>query len=128
MSDSPLSSMILDSGPATVPSGWGGAGHRLCYVQVPPGPFRRACAWGRAGETTKRGNPDDLRRQGDQMRRRELLLLVSVAMTAAGGLRAQQKAMPVVGFLWAGSPGAEAAHLAAFRQGLSETGYVEGQT
>ena len=61
------------------------------------------------------------------MRRRELLLLGG-AMMMAPDVRAQQKAMPVIGFRWAGSPGAEAAHLAAFRQGLSETGYVEGQT
>jgi putative ABC transport system substrate-binding protein len=35
--------------------------------------------------------------------------------------------MPVVGWLGSGSPGPEAPNLAAFRQGLSETGYVEGQ-
>jgi len=61
------------------------------------------------------------------MKRRELMLLLAGAMTAAGALHAQQKAMPVIGFLGIGSPGPVAASVAAFRQGLSETGYVEGQ-
>ena len=61
------------------------------------------------------------------MRRRELMLLLGGAMTAARALRAQQKAMPVIGFLGVGSPGPTAPFVAAFRQGLSETGYVEGQ-
>ena len=61
------------------------------------------------------------------MRRRELILLLSSAMTAASGLRAQQKAMPVIGFLASASPGPNATNLAALRQGLSEAGYVEGQ-
>ena len=61
------------------------------------------------------------------MRRRELMLLLGGAMTAARALRAQQKAMPVIGFLGSASPGPAAPFVAAFRQGLSETGYVEGQ-
>ena len=40
---------------------------------------------------------------------------------------AQQKAMPVIGFVSSRSPGESAPNVAAFRQGLSETGYVEGQ-
>jgi putative tryptophan/tyrosine transport system substrate-binding protein len=61
------------------------------------------------------------------MKRRELLLLLGGAMTAARAVRAQQKAMPVIGFLHSASPGPYAPNVAAFRQGLSETGYVEGQ-
>ena len=61
------------------------------------------------------------------MRRREFMFQVSTAMTAARALRAQQRAMPLIGFLNPTSPGSLAPFVAAFRQGLSETGYVEGQ-
>src|SRR3984893_15217014 len=61
------------------------------------------------------------------MRRRELLLVLGGAMTAARSLHAQQKAMPVIGYLASGSPSALAPLVAAFHQGLIEAGYVEGQ-
>src|SRR5437764_11923936 len=60
-------------------------------------------------------------------RRRELMLLLGGAMTAARALRAQQKAMPVIGLLSLGSSGPFAPFVTGFRQGLAETGYVEGQ-
>jgi putative ABC transport system substrate-binding protein len=57
------------------------------------------------------------------------MFLLGSAMTATRALHAQQKAMPVIGFLSAGSPGAYAyaPYVGAFRQGLSDTGYFEGQ-
>jgi putative tryptophan/tyrosine transport system substrate-binding protein len=61
------------------------------------------------------------------MRRREVMVLLG-AMMAARALRAQQKAMPVIGFLSAFSPGPAAPFAAGVRRGLSETGYVEGQS
>ena len=61
------------------------------------------------------------------MKRREFLVLVGSAIAVARPLRAQQKAMPVIGFLSGTSPGPTAPLVAAFLQGLSETGYVEGQ-
>ena|SRR6266446_4111778 len=62
------------------------------------------------------------------MRRRTFLLsLAGAAMSPAGLLHAQQKAIPVIGYLNFASPGPRAAVTAAFLQGLSETGYVEGQ-
>src|SRR6202047_1423987 len=62
------------------------------------------------------------------MKRRDLLILLPGA-GLAWPLPAvdQQRAMPVIGFLGVGSPGPFAPNVAAFRQGLSETGYVDGQ-
>jgi putative ABC transport system substrate-binding protein len=60
--------------------------------------------------------------------RRELLVLLGGAAALVRPLRAQQKAMPVIGFLLGGKPGPEdALVVAAFVHGLSETSYVEGQ-
>ena len=61
------------------------------------------------------------------MNRREFLLVLGGAMTAARAAFAQQKAMPVIGYLNGTSPAANAESLVAFRKGLSETGRVEGQ-
>jgi putative tryptophan/tyrosine transport system substrate-binding protein len=61
------------------------------------------------------------------MNRRELMLLLGGAMVAARTLSAQQKAMPVIGYLGTSSTEASATYRAVFRQGLGETGYVEGQ-
>ena len=62
------------------------------------------------------------------MRRREFISLIgSVAATWPLAVRAQQPALPVVGFVDAGWADASAARAAAFRKGLSENGYVEGQ-
>jgi putative ABC transport system substrate-binding protein len=61
------------------------------------------------------------------MNRRELMFLLSAAMMAASASRADQRAIPVIGFFNPTSPGSLAPFVAAFRQGLSETGYVEGQ-
>src|SRR4029077_17039296 len=67
------------------------------------------------------------RRKGYRMNRRELMLLLGGAMTAARGLRAQHKSMPVIGYLGGASPGPFAPFVAAFHRGLNEAGYVEGQ-
>jgi len=60
------------------------------------------------------------------MRRRDFILLLAGAMTAPRALRAQQRAMPVIGSLYNNYAGPGPA-VAGFRQGLSETGYIDGQ-
>jgi putative ABC transport system substrate-binding protein len=62
------------------------------------------------------------------MRRREFIaLLGGAAFARPFAARAQQPAMPVIGYLNPGSPESDASRLTGLRRGLNETGYVEGR-
>jgi putative tryptophan/tyrosine transport system substrate-binding protein len=61
------------------------------------------------------------------MKRREFITLLGGPAAWPLAVRAQQPAMPVVGFVGSTSPGSLRDAVAAFHRGLTETGYVEGQ-
>jgi putative tryptophan/tyrosine transport system substrate-binding protein len=61
------------------------------------------------------------------MLRREVITLVAGAAAAWPLMARAQQPMPVIGYLSPGSPESDAFRLTGFRQGLNETGYVEGQ-
>src|SRR5262249_22085504 len=56
-----------------------------------------------------------------------IVLVSSVVATGSFVVRAQQSAMPIVGFLSSRSPGESADLIAAFRRGLRQMGFVEGE-
>ena len=61
------------------------------------------------------------------MKRRTFIAGLGSAAAWPVVARGQQPPLPLIGFLNSGSPGGYAPYVAAFRQGLKETGYVEGQ-
>src|SRR5262249_24328037 len=67
------------------------------------------------------------RRPGDRVKRREFITLLGGAAAWPLAVRAQQAAVPVVGFVSGRRVDASAHHVAAFRKVLNGTGYVEGQ-
>jgi putative tryptophan/tyrosine transport system substrate-binding protein len=65
--------------------------------------------------------------RGSQMRRREFIAGLAGAAVWPLAARAQQPALPVIGFLSGGTPSTYANRLAAFHKGLEEAGFVEGR-
>src|SRR5439155_18375032 len=90
----------------------------------------RALHQSQGGEGARRrysAGPARPRRRGVRMRRRDFISILGAAAAWPFGARAQQKAVPLVGFVNSAAAAAYAPQVAAFRQGLRDAGYREGE-
>ena len=89
----------------------------------------RFADWGMIASLYCRGhNPAGVGQMAIKIRRREFIAaLGGTAAVWPLAVRAQQPAMPVVGFINGGAPDNSVEYVTAFRKGLNESGYVEGQ-
>jgi putative ABC transport system substrate-binding protein len=79
------------------------------------------------GETALRFVPSALIGADSRMTRRDFAVLLGAAAVPFGPAHAQRPPMPVIGYLGSETPDRYASRLAAFRNGLAESGYVEGR-
>ena len=123
----PLAEAAKEPAPLPLPpNGWGTAHPAVCYSRA-VGHFEEPPPWGARVRRSTGKASDHCRRRADRMERRAFIVMTLAALGWPLAGHAQQTATPVIGYLSGGSPDSSAPFAMAFRDGLRESGYVEGR-